>query len=92
MVPGAGPDSRFNVSALVLGFVREVAEYGGASLGLGLRGSLSFLPATLKTTYDTRTPAGVAVYARLRPALLQRAHARIRAERPEAGRSSTLAT
>jgi hypothetical protein len=42
---------------------------------LGVRGSLNFVPEGLEATYGTRTPAGVALYARLRPALLQGAHA-----------------
>ncbi len=75
VVPSADPQSRYNVSALVLGYVREVLQYGGASLGLGLRGSLNFVPEALKTSYGTRTPAGIAVYVRLRPSTLQRAHA-----------------
>jgi hypothetical protein len=75
VMPGADPEARFNVSGLVLGYVREVAQYGGASLGVGVRGSVDFLPQGLKATYGTRTPAGIAVYARVRPTLLQRAHA-----------------
>jgi hypothetical protein len=75
VMPGADPEARFNVSGLVLGYVREVAQYGGASLGVGIRGSVDFLPQGLKATYGTRTPAGIAVYARVRPTLLQRAHA-----------------
>ena len=75
VVATADPETRFNVSALVLGYVREVAQYGGASLGVGVRGSLNFVPQGLEAAYGTRTPAGVALYARLRPALLQCAHA-----------------
>jgi hypothetical protein len=75
VIAAADPETRFNVSALVLGYVREVIQYGGASLGLGVRGSLNFVPEGLEATYGTRTPAGVALYARLRPALLQGAHA-----------------
>jgi hypothetical protein len=85
VVPGAAPDERFDVTGLVLGYVREVAEYGGASLGLGLRGSLDFVPEGLKASYGTRTPAGLALYARLRPTLLQRAHATEGDERPADG-------
>jgi hypothetical protein len=75
LVVAADPETRFNVSALVLGYVREVVQYGGASLGVGVRGSLNFVPEGLKGTYGTRTPAGVALYARLRPTLLPGAHA-----------------
>jgi hypothetical protein len=75
VVPTADPEERFNVASVVLGYVREVAQYGGASLGLGVRGSFNFLPNGLQPTYETRAPAGIAVYARLRPGMLQRAHA-----------------
>jgi hypothetical protein len=87
VVPAADPEESFDLSGLVLGYVREVAEYGGASLGLGLRASLDFLPDALEGTYGTRTPAGLALYARLRPALLQRAHAEDRDRHPAAGAS-----
>jgi hypothetical protein len=75
VVDGTDPEDRFDISGLTLGYVREVVQYRGASLGLGVRGALTFVPATLEATYGTRTPAGVALYVRLRPTLLQRAHA-----------------
>ena len=75
VIPTADPETRYKVSSLALGYIREVAEYGGASLGLGIRGSLEFLPDRLESVYGTRTPAGIAVYARVRPSMLQRAHA-----------------
>jgi hypothetical protein len=75
VIPDADPEANFDVSGFVLGYVREVAEYAGASLGLGVRGSLNFLPEGLKAAYGTRTPADIALYARLRPTLLQRARA-----------------
>jgi hypothetical protein len=75
VIPDADPDARFNVSGLVLGYVREVAQYGGASLGLGVRTSVNLVPQALEATYGARTPSGIAIYARLRPTLLQRAHA-----------------
>ena len=92
VVPAADPEAQFDISSLVLGYVREVAEYGGASLGFGIRGSVNFLPGTLEATYGTRTPAGVALYARLRPSLLQRAHAVDRDEPPESGAPAEGAT
>lgn len=88
VVPGAAPDAHYNVAGLVLGYVREVAAYRGASLGLGVRGSLDFVPQGLEATYGTRTPAGVALYARVRPILMQRAHAGERGENPDEGMSS----
>ena len=85
VVPGAEPEINFDVAGLVLGYVREVAEYAGASLGLGIRGSLNVVPEGLKLAYGTRTPAGLAVYARLRPTVLQRAHAGDKGQGPDAG-------
>jgi len=75
VVSGADPEARFDVSGLVLGYIREVAEYAGASLGVGVRGSLNYVAQGLEPSYGTRTPAGFAVYARLRPTFLERAHA-----------------
>jgi hypothetical protein len=75
VVPNVDPETIFDLAAMVLGYVHEVAQYGGASLGLGARGSINFIPEDLRSTYGTRTPLGVAVYARIRPALLQLAHA-----------------
>lgn len=88
VIAGAAPDAQFDVTALVLGYVREVAQYGGASLGLGVRGSVSFVPDGLNSTYGTRIPAGMAVYARLRPTLLQRAHAGDPGEIPDEATSN----
>jgi hypothetical protein len=85
VIPNATPDAHFNVTALVLGYVREVVQYGGASVGFGIRGSINFVPQGLKSTYGTSTPAGVALYARLRPTMLQRAYAEDRGENPETG-------
>jgi hypothetical protein len=74
VVTTSSPDARFNVTALTLGYVRELVQSPGASLGVGVRGSISFLPAGLELSYGTRTPGGIAVYARLRPTTMQRAH------------------
>jgi hypothetical protein len=70
VVAGFAPDTRFDVGNIVVGYIREVAKYGGASLGVGIRGSVGFVPEALDPTYGTRTPAGIAIYVRLRPAML----------------------
>jgi hypothetical protein len=85
VISEADQEDRFKVSGVVLGYIREVVQYGGASLGLGVRGSINFVPEGLTATYGTRTPAGIALYARLRPTLLQRAHAGDRGENPDHG-------
>jgi len=85
VIPGAADEERFDVAGLVLGYIREVVQYGGGSLGLGVRGSLDFVPEGLEAAYGTRTPAGIALYARVRPTVRQRAHAEDRGERPDQG-------
>ncbi|HEY0777772.1 MAG TPA: hypothetical protein VGD56_07375 [Gemmatirosa sp.] len=73
-VPSAGtfdPSQQFSVGSLSLGYVREVVRgigvLRGASLGLGVEGTLNRVPASLESTYGSRTPRGFAVYLRLRP-------------------------
>jgi hypothetical protein len=80
-VPG-DPEALYGVSSMVLGFVREIGQYGGAGLGVGVRGSLSVVPDGLATVYGTNTPAGIAVNARLRPGESQPAHAGEEGHRP----------
>jgi hypothetical protein len=58
----------FNVRAVSLGATREIASRGDASLGAGARATPTLLPESLRLIYQTRTPAGFAVYLRLRPA------------------------
>jgi hypothetical protein len=65
----APPDTRFNLATLMLGYIREVAKFGGAELGLGVRGEIGLIPASLVPTYGTRHPAGIAVFGRIRPRL-----------------------
>ncbi|HUR95493.1 MAG TPA: hypothetical protein VMY76_12960 [Gemmatimonadales bacterium] len=73
VISGAPAEARFDVAALTLGYVREVAEYAGASVGLGVRGSIGLLPGGLEPDYGTRAPTGIALYVRVRPAMLPRA-------------------
>jgi hypothetical protein len=65
----AAPGTRFNLGTLMLGYVREVATFGGAELGVGVRGEVGAVPAALLATYGTRHPAGLAVFGRIRPRL-----------------------
>jgi hypothetical protein len=61
----------FDLGALSLGYVRELAHFGGATAGAGVRGAVNLVPAELEAEYGSRTPAGIAVFFRIRPALLE---------------------
>jgi hypothetical protein len=64
---GGEPMQLFTVRTLSVGATRDVRSVHGASIGLGLRGSVNLLPETLRLTYQTRTPAGLSAYLRVRP-------------------------
>jgi hypothetical protein len=74
VIPGAG-DQEFDIGTFSLGYVREFAAYRGATLGLGARGALNLVPRSLEGAYGSRAPVGLALFLRVRPALLERAHA-----------------
>jgi hypothetical protein len=66
---GFAPNREFNISAATLGYIREIAGFGGATIGLGASGTLDMVPSALKTVYGSRTPVGGLVFLRLRPTL-----------------------
>jgi len=74
VIPGA-PDQEFDIGTFSLGYVREFAAYSGATVGLGARGALNLVPRSLEGVYGSRAPVGLALFLRVRPALLERAHA-----------------
>ena len=57
----------FTVRDLSLGATRELHAFGDASVGVGARGTITLLPETLRLTFHTRTPAGFALFLRIRP-------------------------
>jgi hypothetical protein len=61
------PDTRFTVTALSGGYVREVVRTAGATLGVGLQGTLNVVPQQLEAVYGSRTPVGGMVFVRVRP-------------------------
>ena len=67
-------EREFDIGALSLGYVRELAGFGGATFGIGARGAMSLVPESLEEAYGSRTPVGLAVFLRIRPALLEGAH------------------
>ena len=62
----------FNVSALSLGYIRELAWWSGGTIGLGAMGTLNVVPSNLERTYGSRTPIGGLVFLRLRPSFSER--------------------
>jgi hypothetical protein len=74
VIPGA-PDQEFDIGTFSLGYVREFAAYRGATVGLGARGALNLVPRSLEGVYGSRAPVGLSLFLRVRPALLERAHA-----------------
>ncbi|HET7564509.1 MAG TPA: hypothetical protein VFJ96_05915 [Gemmatimonadaceae bacterium] len=67
IVPGAPSETTYDIGSFVLGYARELATFGGASLALGARGSVDVIPETLQPAYGTRTPAGFTVFLRIAP-------------------------
>jgi hypothetical protein len=67
-------EEEFDIGTLALGYVREVARYRGATLGVGARGAINLIAESLGDVYGSRTPVGLAVFLRVRPALLEGAH------------------
>lgn len=84
--PPPPASNRFDIGSFGLGYLREIGpftRYGKAAVGVVV--TINVIPAALQPTYNTRTPGGLALFLRLRPA---HAHgpAMAMAERPEAAR------
>jgi hypothetical protein len=75
LLPAPLEDQEFNIGALSLGYVREFARYRGATLGVGARGAITLIPRALEGAYGSRSPAGLAVFLRVRPNLFAGPHA-----------------
>jgi hypothetical protein len=71
---GAFLEEEFDIGTLSLGYIREFAGFRGATFGAGVRGALNLIPGALESVYG-RTPVGLAVFLRVRPGLLEGAHA-----------------
>ena len=77
---GFAPDSTFTVTALSVGYIRDVARSSKATLGVGFQAGLNVLPAALDRIYGSRTPAGGMLFVRIRP--LHGAHTMLRTAMP----------
>jgi hypothetical protein len=65
----------FDIGSISMGYVRELAQHRGATLGVGARGALNLVPRALEAEYGSRTPVGLALFLRVRPALFEHPHA-----------------
>ena len=74
-LPDPLSEEEFDIGTFSVGYVREVATYRGATLGLGARGAINLVPPDLESVYGSRTPVGLAVFLRVRPGLLAGPHA-----------------
>jgi hypothetical protein len=68
VVASAPPTTEYDVGALALGYLRTVGTVVGLSAGVGVRGSVNVVPSSLDAVYGSRSPTGLALYLRLRPA------------------------
>jgi hypothetical protein len=67
LVPDEETHADFPIHAFVAGYARDLVRTQSAALGAGVRVSVNLIPASLAKSYGTRTPAGVAIYFRVRP-------------------------
>jgi hypothetical protein len=61
------PQPVYGVSALSLGYVREVASWKSGTVGVGAVGTLNVLPESLHRQYGSTTPVGAMIFLRVRP-------------------------
>jgi len=71
----ATPARSFDVGEVSLGYIRELARFGPGTLGLGAMGTVNVVPAALGAEYGSRTPLGLFVFLRVRPARVAHAMA-----------------
>jgi hypothetical protein len=54
------------LTALSLGYVREIGTAGPVGFGVGARGTVTFVPDALRPAYGSTTPTGLVVFLRMR--------------------------
>jgi hypothetical protein len=61
------PDAEFALRTLSLGYVRELGTVSLLSVGAGARGTVSWIPQSLRAAYGSTTPTGLVLFVRIRP-------------------------
>ncbi len=69
VLAGPPPDTRYDVTGVAVGYVRDLITTGAVRGGAGVRVSLNLVPPSLAGAYGGRTPGGLAVFLRWRPAV-----------------------
>jgi hypothetical protein len=64
---GFPSEREFDVSAVSLGYIREIVKRRGVSIGIGGQGTINFVGSALENVYGSRTPMGGLLFMRLRP-------------------------
>src|SRR2546426_9668042 len=67
VVPAASAGAMYDVGALALGYHRVLPTGRGVAAGVGIRGAVNFVPASLEGVYGSRKPGGIAVDLTLCP-------------------------
>src|SRR5262245_20106305 len=61
------PETWLDISALSLGYIREVVRTRGSTIGIGLQGTVNHGPSMIENFYGSQTPVGGMVFVRWRP-------------------------
>jgi len=61
------PETRFTITAISTGYIREVLRGTATTLGVGVQATANFVPSALEPFYGSRTLLGGMVFIRLRP-------------------------
>ncbi|HTR78445.1 MAG TPA: hypothetical protein VMH39_10055, partial [Gemmatimonadaceae bacterium] len=61
------PAQRFGVGELSFGYVRELTAWQTGTFGIGMLGTVNFVPASLSAAYGSSMPVGAVLFVRVRP-------------------------
>jgi hypothetical protein len=67
VLPTSVGADHFNVGAVSLGYIREIARFGSGTLGVGAMGTVNVVPSSLSQAYGSSTPLGAMLLVRVRP-------------------------
>lgn len=65
------PELKLGIASISAGYIQEVVGFKGATLGLGVLGTVNMIPAALEGVYGSRMPVGGMIFLRLRPVFVR---------------------